>query len=891
MHDRLTRKGTRSFRATLIGVCIAASLAGTSTPASRTSPTVEVVAKDFADPVDVAVTHNGSVVVSDRHTGEIVQIDTSGQRTVLVEGLEGPAGLAIDPQGGLIIVEERGRRVLRRDPSGALDVLALGIAGARWVASAPDGTVYVTAKRPGHPQERSAKGRSAKEHSAKGRSAKTFSPGGAMRILALLPSGELRLIADGLHQLEGLVWTDDGLYAAVDRMSTDKGRSRTWLVHVPIDANGAAGTPESVEAGRRYLPTGIAVDRLGALVVTADTRGGKSSKKRNGVVLKILSTNSPARVVGRLREPRGLAFESTGDLLVLEGKKSARLLRVRAPAPPNLTTPLFTNQSPTAIVGQASPGQRIDAFDAGELRRLIATTQADATTGGFSLLIPLDDNTKTWFTATATADRGRGLSSAPTARAITHDTMLPQVTIQEPPSGTHVRGLATVGAYGSDVGSGLASLAFMLDDATVATIENPAPSEALVGEAPIDTRSVGEGPHTLTVVGTDRAGNVFADARLLVVDRTPPDVQIVQGPIDDTTDTTATFVVAGTDTYSSILDFSWRLDNEVWSPFTPSTTILVDELTPGMHMFEIKGRDMAGNESVNRAMQTFTVASIQVSILEPPAGTVVTSPTVWLRGTFDGGNGVGVTVPLPAGSLIPSIPASTEAGVFAVEVPVDATTTTLIVHAVDLGTGAIASDSVDIVVDSQQATSLPRLTALPAGGLAPHVVTFSVNLAEGTRVELDLDSDGMVDFEGTTLDLLPFVYEQPGIYVPTLRTITSDGQTQTYRTAVDVYDRVALDARIQQVWGDFTGALQSGDVFRAVGFIHEARRARWREYFEPLSPDELAAQGDNFTGIELIRVGRGGAEYEMLREEDGQVFSYPVAFASDVDGQWRIWQF
>jgi sugar lactone lactonase YvrE len=914
-----------------MSVCLAASIAGTSTPASRSLPAVEVVAGGLADPVGVAVGRDGSIAVSDRKTGEIVQIDPSGNRTVLATGLDGPAGLAFDAQGGLLIVEERGRRVLRRDPSGALDVLASGIAGPRWIASAPDGTIYVTARllpdsrrrsvNKRSVKQRSIKKRSAKKHGAETHSGKEHSikqrsierrsirrrgaqrgsvnrgstkqgrTDGPMRILALLASGEWRSIAGGFHTLEGLVWTDHGLYAVAEKRSMDRRQSRTWLVRVPIDANGAVGPIESASTGRDYAPIGIAVDRLGALFVTAEARGHGSSKKHNGVVLKPLTPASTATVLDGVREPRGLAFETTGDLLVVQGKKPGRLLRLRAPAPPELDAPVFTNQSPVAVAGRTSPGQRVSAFDTDTLRRPFAITPADTVTGTFSLLVPLRDNTDAWFAVTATANGGRGLSSAPAVRTITHDAMLPQAAIQKPPGGAHVRGVTTLRAYGNDGGSGLESLRLMLDDMTVATTQNPVPTSPLVGEFPIDTRSVNEGPHTFTVVATDRAGNLFADAQLVIVDRTPPQVRIVQGPANNGTDTAATFVVAGTDTYSSALDFSWRLDGEAWSTFAPPTTILVRGLAPGMHTFEARGRDMAGNESLNAAMQTFTVTSLQVSILEPAAGAVVTSPTVWLRGTYDGGSGVAVTVSLPPGSPIPSIPASAEAGIFAVEVPVDEATMSVTVNAVDLETGAMASDGVDIAVDARPTQSQPRLSALPAGGLAPHVVTFDLNLAAGTSIALDLDSDGTVDFEGTALNGLPFVYEQPGVYVPTLHATTSDGQVQTYRASVDVYDRAAFDARIQRVWRGLTESLRDGDLEQVLSFIHGARQAGWREYFEPFSPDDLEEHGAGFTGIELIRVGRGGAEYEMLREEAGQVFSYPVAFATDVDGQWRIWQF
>jgi DNA-binding beta-propeller fold protein YncE len=190
-------------------------LTGNSTPAARSSSTIEVVAAGFKDPVGVAVDPDGSIVVSDRKAGTITQISTNGRRTVLVSRLEGPAGVAFDPDGGLLIVEQRGRRVLRRDPSGSLAVLAFGIVVPRWTTTAPDGTIYLSAK--GLTQRRK-------------QSTKNGARGKGMRIMELLPSGRLLTVADGLQGLEGLAWADGMLYAAVTRMPTDRGKNRTRTV-------------------------------------------------------------------------------------------------------------------------------------------------------------------------------------------------------------------------------------------------------------------------------------------------------------------------------------------------------------------------------------------------------------------------------------------------------------------------------------------------------------------------------------------------------------------------------------------------------------------------------------------------------------------------------------
>jgi hypothetical protein len=45
------------------------------------------------------------------------------------------------------------------------------------------------------------------------------------------------------------------------------------------------------------------------------------------------------------------------------------------------------------------------------------------------------------------------------------------------------------------------------------------------------------------------------------------------------------------------------------------------------------------------------------------------------------------------------------------------------------------------------------------------------------------------------------------------------------------------------------------------------------------------------TTIRLVEVGPGGAQYEMLRDLDGQTLSFAVWFQLDRDGLWRIRRF
>jgi hypothetical protein len=194
---------------------------------------------------------------------------------------------------------------------------------------------------------------------------------------------------------------------------------------------------------------------------------------------------------------------------------------------------------------------------------------------------------------------------------IAHDDHLPAVIVAEPFPGAHVRDGVTIRARGEDHGSGVSAISFMLGDITVATVENEDPAQPLVATTWLDLRPVADGLHPLTVAATDQAGNAASVAQLLVVDRTPPDTRVLSGPPEVTSDRTATFVIDGVDLQSPVLEFAWRLDQGVWSAFGAAMTIVLRELASGPHRFDVKARDLAGNEDPTPATQSVTVTALR----------------------------------------------------------------------------------------------------------------------------------------------------------------------------------------------------------------------------------------------------------------------------------------
>ena len=91
-------------------------------------------------------------------------------------------------------------------------------------------------------------------------------------------------------------------------------------------------------------------------------------------------------------------------------------------------------------------------------------------------------------------------------------------------------------------------------------------------------------------------------------------------------------------------------------------------------------------------------------------------------------------------------------------------------------------------------------------------------------------------------------------------------------------------------WNAMKAALRRGDVDAALQFIRIDSRQRYREMFTHLTVD-LAQIDTVLTDIKPVKIDAMGAEFEMLRVEDGKTYSYFVLFVRDYDGIWRVKSF
>jgi hypothetical protein len=203
--------------------------------------------------------------------------------------------------------------------------------------------------------------------------------------------------------------------------------------------------------------------------------------------------------------------------------------------------------------------------------------------------------------------------------------------------------------------------------------------------------------------------------------------------------------------------------------------------------------------------------------------------------------------------------------------------------------GGSATHTVTVSV-FDQGESIVTLSAHPGTGSAPLSTSFSI--AGGpvpSRIELDFDGNGQVDFIGPSLDGQRFNYASPGVYVARVRVIDAQGTVFAASAVVEVLDRAVIDTRLQARWTALRDALGRSDVPAALALFATASRDAYQDQLTALAGVGALGQiAADLGTITPVRVLDRAAEYELRAVQRGTAYSFHVLFVVDADGVWRL---
>ncbi len=848
-----------------------ASYAVVTQQAIQAHAPVEILATHLHAPTGLARDPGtGDLFIAEADTGVILRLNPQGSLLTFATGFKQPRGLARDPRdGSLLVVDEKAGTLSRISPTGAITRLRDDLKSPQWVAVADDGTVYVTAEKgagfklPGHEEG---------------------------LLLQLAPDGaNPQLLVKGLKRPAGLRVLPDGRVRFVaDRWRREPERDGgTVFEYTPGE-----DTEVLVRAGFKR-PHDLSLDRLEATYLTAD-RQKEEGRRDKGVIGKSFSGEGVALFATGLQEPQGLVLDPQGNLYVAEAE-AGRILRFLAPRPPTLDPPppAFTKEATRTLAGTAEPNALL-------------------TVRGAS--VPLPPQTDVSSQVTVRSSRPRihprtGLATQTLTLTNTGPTPLAGplavvVTGITPPEAILANATTTVQGHpavelplvegllrpGETAQVVLQFRGLKHNQHLTFTREVWALRPLAVSDAeghfsfPVALTPNTETHLELFATAAFGLGLTSAPANVTVTqDDQPPAVTITGGPEGEIGVPEATFTFSGTDnlTPPEQLEFAWRLDGAPWSAFSGQRAARVIGLGPGPHLFEVKARDLAGNESSTLAQRPFTVSALQLTITEPAHGAIINADRVLVKGTVAGVTG-------EVGVVVNGAPAAVNGSLWAVQVPLEPGAVVLTAIATD-ARGATASASISLTVPT---TPLPpvSLEGFPSGGVAPLRVTWRVrNNTARALVQFEFDETGRGTFgpPTPTFDGVTTTYPTQGLFAATLRATDDQGQGYTATTVISVGGVPALDVK----WEGMKDALRRGDIPAALAFIHSTTRARYEATFRRLAPTQLASIDQYLTTISPVEIGPNGAEYEMHRTRDGQTLSFAVWFQVDSDGLWRIRMF
>ena len=448
-------------------------------------------------------------------------------------------------------------------------------------------------------------------------------------------------------------------------------------------------------------------------------------------------------------------------------------------------------------------------------------------------------------TYTITGTKGGLTISASITVTVIDSTTMPTVTISATPE-TIARGESAILFWSAT------NVATVILDNTIGTI----PMSGNLSVSPMETT-------TYTVTAANEGGTNMASITVTVTDPLPI-VELTVKPAQILTgeSTTLNWNTTYADTLSIDQDLGTVEPNGTMTVYPLQTTTYTITAT---------------------ASATATVTHpITLRITVPLDGAGISDTSVTVRGTIAHTKGI------ETGLRVNGMPVVIEGDQFtANHVPLAQGENTI--TATD-ASGLTLSDS--ITVDAKMPENYIHLSASPVSGTSPFETTLRIDssfVIASSQITYFGPDD--VTYLDESIDEIRVQVTTEGMHTFAIEATDSEGNVYKDEVCIQVVDRAALDALLQDKWTKMKTALMAGDVQGALEYHHEDARERYAAIYIALGGN-LAMQAGQIQDISWICYVNGLAKYRIRQshEINGQIvtITYYIYFSRDENGLWLI---
>ena len=205
--------------------------------------------------------------------------------------------------------------------------------------------------------------------------------------------------------------------------------------------------------------------------------------------------------------------------------------------------------------------------------------------------------------------------------------------------------------------------------------------------------------------------------------------------------------------------------------------------------------------------------------------------------------------------------------------------------------GLTISDS--ITVGAQMPEDYIRLTATPASGTSPFETTLRIDSSFAvTSVQVAcFEPDGVTYLDQST-DEIRLQVTTEGVHTFAVEATDSEGNVYTDEVSIEVVDKAALDALLQDQWEAMRQALIDGNIQTAAMYFKSNRVAAYSELFQHIPRDRISDLIPMLDKMELVEVLEGKVRYvtiiDIVVNGALEKTSSYIIFVQDDSGLWKI---